>query len=186
MSKWIRGIYNAAANFNMRNALQSASGRTLGGNNKQLPEESNESNQHVKSSEPVEPSSITADTCTTATCTCARTSSRNGYRIPCKCDATTNKCATSGSATTATTATSEHTSSASTKDGELPNPHGTSCTCSLCRDYNEYVNYTVSATREDISTWVRVSNESRDFKQADADSAERVERCTGIPTGVTV
>lgn len=169
MSKWIRGIYNAAANFNMRNALQSARGRTLGGNNEHMHKVSNQSDQRVEPCEPIKSSS-----CATSDTTCSRTPTCNEYGIPCR-----HRGATSTS--------SEHTSaSISAKDGELPNPHGASCSCPNCRDYNEYVNYTASTSREDVSTWVRVSNEPRNFKQTNADATDRVEECTGIPTGVTV
>jgi hypothetical protein len=166
MSKWIRGIYNAAANFNMRNALQSARGRTLGGNNEHMRKVSNQSDQRVESSESIESSGVTSSTCTPATCTCARTSARNGYRIPCKCTATPSVSAT--------------------QDRSVIVGNDVIITDAIERDYNEYINYTISASREDISTWVRVSNEPRDFKPSNDSSENTVERCTGIPTGVTV
>jgi hypothetical protein len=43
MSKWVRGIYNTAANFVMSGSLRAASGSSMGRNPKQLREE------HVKS-----------------------------------------------------------------------------------------------------------------------------------------
>jgi hypothetical protein len=51
MSRWIRGIYNAAANFNMSRSLRAAAGRTLDRNDKQLHTSSDQRNQHVESSQ---------------------------------------------------------------------------------------------------------------------------------------
>ncbi len=48
MSKWIRGIYNTAANFNMSGALRAAAGRTLGRNDKHMHTSSDQRAQHVK------------------------------------------------------------------------------------------------------------------------------------------
>jgi hypothetical protein len=48
MSRWIRGIYNAAANFNMSRSLRAAAGRTLDRNNKQLHTSSDQRDQHVE------------------------------------------------------------------------------------------------------------------------------------------
>jgi hypothetical protein len=49
MSRWIRGIYNAAANFNMSRSLRAAAGRTLDRNDKQLHTSADQRNQHVES-----------------------------------------------------------------------------------------------------------------------------------------
>jgi hypothetical protein len=54
MSRWIRGIYNAAANFNMSRSLRAAAGRTLDRNDKQLHIIANERDQHVESVKPCE------------------------------------------------------------------------------------------------------------------------------------
>ncbi len=53
------------------------------------------------------------------------------------------------------------------------------------RDYAEYIAAT-SAKGEDAGSGIRDCVEPRDFKQAYANSADSVERCTGIPAGVTV
>jgi hypothetical protein len=171
MSKWFRGIYNAAANFNMSRSLRAAAGRILDRDTEHVREECNKSDQHVESSQSVESSSVTSRTCTPATCSCARTSTRNGYRIPCACSISASR--------------SSSSNSSSAKDGDLPNPHGTSCSCPSCRDYAEYT-ATFSSKGEGVSTWVRISNEPRSFKQTNADATDRIEQCTGIPAGVTV
>ena len=49
MSKWVRGIYNAAANFNLSNALRATSMGRLGRNSKQLHTGSDQRDQHVES-----------------------------------------------------------------------------------------------------------------------------------------
>jgi hypothetical protein len=53
------------------------------------------------------------------------------------------------------------------------------------RDYAEYIAAT-SAKGEDAGSGIRDSVKSRDFKQADANSGDSIERCIGIPAGVTV
>jgi hypothetical protein len=68
MSRWIRGIYNSAANFVLSGSLWSASGRTLGRRSEHLPKERNESNQHVESDKPSRSVGSTS-----ATCSCAGT-----------------------------------------------------------------------------------------------------------------
>jgi hypothetical protein len=49
MSKWVRGIYNAAANFNLSNALRATSMGRLGRNSKQLHTSADQRDQHVES-----------------------------------------------------------------------------------------------------------------------------------------
>jgi hypothetical protein len=75
MSRWVRGIYNSAANFVLSGSLRSASGRTLDRRSEHLPKERNESNEHVKSGEPCK-----SVVCTPATCSCSGTTT-NEHRI---------------------------------------------------------------------------------------------------------
>ena len=49
MSRWIRGIYNATANFNLCNALRATSLGRLGRNVKQLHTKSDKPSEHIKS-----------------------------------------------------------------------------------------------------------------------------------------
>jgi hypothetical protein len=53
------------------------------------------------------------------------------------------------------------------------------------RDYADYINAT-STKGQDTRSGVWGSDESRNFKQADANSADSVERRIGIPAGVTI
>jgi hypothetical protein len=49
MSRWVRGIYNAAANFVMSGSLRAARGRTMDRNTKHVHDESNQSGKRSKS-----------------------------------------------------------------------------------------------------------------------------------------
>jgi hypothetical protein len=53
------------------------------------------------------------------------------------------------------------------------------------RDYAEYIAAT-STKGQNTSSGVRDSVKSRDFKQADAESNDSIERCAGISAGVTI
>ena len=53
------------------------------------------------------------------------------------------------------------------------------------RDYADYVNAT-SSEGQDTRSGVWGSDEPRNFKQADAESSDSVERRIGIPAGVTI
>jgi len=174
MSSGVCGNDNTTTSNNLSYTLQSACYFTMDGNNKHMREESNQSNEHDKSGQSSESNIVTADTCTAATCTCARTSSRNGYRIPCKC--------TSGSTATS----SKHTSfpCAHCRDHDNTTPVS-SASDYIERDYAEYIAAT-SAKGEDAGSGIRDSVKSRDFKQADAESDDSIERCAGISAGVTI
>jgi hypothetical protein len=68
----------------------------------------------------------------------------------------------------------------------------TSFPCAHCNDYdprdNTNTDYIAARSSEgqDPRSWVWGGYEPRDFKQAYADSRDSIERCTGIPAGVTV
>ena len=66
----------------------------------------------------------------------------------------------------------------------------TSYPCAHCNDYdprdNTNTDSTASTQGQGISTRLWDCVEPRDFKQAYADSRDSIERCTGIPAGVTV
>jgi len=162
MSRWVRGIYNAAANFVMSGSLRAASGRTMDRDTKQLREECNQSNKHVESGQ-----SSKSDQSSQHACTChpSRT-----------CNCTAGDCADNdGNCRT---------------DGKLPNNHGDSCTCSLCRDYRDYISSTGSGTirteGQGAGSRIRFSHEPRHSQQADGNAATTIEHITGIPTGVTL
>jgi hypothetical protein len=97
----------------------------------------------------------------------------------------------------ASDAGSSATTTRATNDG---NAEHTSFPCAHCndydprdissadyieRDYAEYIAAT-SASRENTCSGVWDSDEPRNFKQADAESSDSIERCTGISAGVTI
>lgn len=163
MSRWVRGIYNAAANFVLSGSLRAASGRTMDRDTKHLRQESDKPNQSGESCQPSKSCGPTATTCScTGTCTCS----------------------------TARATTCSGSTASSAKDGKLPNNHGDSCTCSLCRDYADYISATGSGTirteGQGSGSRIRFSHEPRHTKQADGNAATTIEHITGIPTGVTL
>ena len=156
MSRWVRGIYNAAANFNLSNALRATSLGRLGRNGKQLQDGSDKSGKHIesnKSCEPDKPNKLGQHSCPshpTRTCDCPAGT----------CD-----------------------------DDNSTNLHVEGCICSLCRDYNDYVNATSGVRTEGQGSGARIrfSNESRSAKQPDTDATRTdIEYTTGIPTGTTI
>jgi hypothetical protein len=66
----------------------------------------------------------------------------------------------------------------------------TSYPCAHCNDYdprdNTNTDSTASTQGQGVSARLWGGYEPRDFKQAYADSRDSIERCTGIPAGVTV
>lgn len=163
MSKWVRGIYNTAANFVMSGSLRAASGRTMDRDAKQLSKESLKPNKCGKSCQ--SDKSCQSNDGHACTCHPART---------CNCSA--GDCADNDTACAS--------------DGKLPNNHGDSCTCSLCRDYRDYINATGSAAirteGQGAGSRIRFSHEPRDNKQSTSISTDPVEHITGIQSGVTV
>lgn len=72
---------------------------------------------------------------------------------------------------------------------DLPNPHGDSCTCPNCRNYNDYTEHIaklIDPERERSSTGIWIGNELRTFKQTDNGTTNDVEYITGISAGVTI
>lgn len=156
MSRWVRGIYNAAANFNLSNALRATGLGRLGRNGKQLHTESDKSGECVESDKPcksVKPNKSRTHGCPshpTRTCNCPTGT----------CD-----------------------------DDNSTNLHVEGCVCSICREYNEYTSYTASVRTEGqgSGSWIRFSDESRNFKQSDTDATRTdVEYITGIRTGTAI
>lgn len=162
MSRWVRGIYNAAANFVMSGSLRAANGRTLDRRSKHLSKECDESNQHVESGESSKPIGCTSTSSTRTTADAGRTST-NGSRA---------------------------STSATAQDGKLPSKHGDTCTCSLCRDYRDYIlssgSNSIRTEGQGAGSRIRVSNESRHFKRSSDSSTTDVEHITGIQPGVTI
>ena len=81
-------------------------------------------------------------------------------------------------------------SGAATRAASNGNAEHTSYPCAHCNDYdprdNTNTDNTSSTQGQGISARLWDCVEPRDFKQAYADSRDSIERCTGIPAGVTV
>ncbi len=81
-------------------------------------------------------------------------------------------------------------SSAATRAASNGNAEHTSYPCAHCNDYdprdNTNTDNTSSTQGQGASARLWDCVEPRDFKQAYADSRDSIERCTGIPAGVTV
>jgi len=173
LSRGLRRRNNGKQNFQLRDALQRTSVEQLDSNAGYMCKESNQRNEHEQSYKSCE-SNKSSEHATTASaaCTCARASARNGGRTNCTCSSSASGSSSSNSNSIA-------------KDGDLPNPHGNTCSCPGCRGYAEYT-ATFNTKGEGVSSWLWISAEPRSFKQTDADATDRVEQCTGIPAGVTV
>ena len=63
--------------------------------------------------------------------------------------------------------------------------HDSGCSCPICREYDDYT-AAISTKGQSISSRIWHSSEPRAFKQTDSTTTDPVERCTGIPTGVTI
>ena len=174
MSKWVRGIYNSAANFNMSRSLRSASSWFMDRKREQLRQESDKSDQSDKSSvanqscESVECGSPT-DCLGCAPFSCARLDpNSNYYREPANNDI---RC------------------SVTSVQYISRDEHGNDSPITLtitAREQDGNIDYSYSAERERAGTWVRISNEPRSTKQANSTTTDPVEYRTGIPTGVTL
>jgi hypothetical protein len=158
MSRWVRGIYNTAANFVMSGSLRAASGRTLDRESKHVRESSDKRDQHVESSQSGESSKLGNSTGTTTNGTSA-TSVIVGNDVIITdsrdiCDTECNKC------------------------------HPTFCD-HIERDYTSYT-ASIRTEGQGASSWIRVSNEPRSFERTNNTARTDVEHVTGIPTGVAI
>ena len=159
MSRWVRGIYNTAANFVMSGSLRAAAGRTLDRDTEHVRQINDQSPECLKSGEPDKSGeSINATNCTPATCRCIsyrNTSSANASDGDAICDNQCNKC------------------------------HPAFCD-HIERDYNDYLNATRNTKGKDTGSRVWVSDEPRAFERTNNTTRTDVEHVTGIPTGVAI
>ena len=81
MSKWVRGIYNSAANFVMSGSLRAASGSSMGRNPKQLREESGKCDKPAKSCKSNNECGSDTDCLGCAPFSCARFDPNSNYYI---------------------------------------------------------------------------------------------------------
>ena len=159
MSRWIRGIYNAAANFNLSNALRATSLGGLGRNVKQLHTESDKPSERVESDKP------------------CKSNQSDQYGGTCHRNRDTS------------CSNRDHCYVNKCNHGKSLNLHVDGCLCSVCREFHEYTSYTASVRTEGqgAGSWIRFSNESRSFKQPHPDATRAdVESVTGIPTGIAI
>lgn len=173
---------NRTANNNMPNALQSTYSFTLDRNIKYMYKECNQSNQHVESGKSCESVKCTCDPGSNATCTCT---------------GATTRATTDGSATPRHTSfpcshcrDNDSTASGLVRKHKYTSIRSTASKCATATDYieREYADYLSATSTKGQGVGARVwsSDEPRDFKQANADSGDSIERRTGIPAGVTV
>lgn len=159
MSRWIRGIYNAAANFNMSRSLRAAAGRILDRDTEHVRKECDKSN---KCEQP----------CESSESNCAATSR--------------SAIATTSARTSASGSSASSNNKSSRGDSCHPSgKHSDDCTCILCVDYRDYT-ASIRTEGQGAGSWIRLSDESGTFKQSNPDAAGSVERVTGVPTGVTI
>ena len=186
MSRWLRWFNNGKQGIKLLDTLQRACMGRLGYSTGQLRKERNQPNEHEQPSQSCESVKCDCDPGSNATCTCTRTTSG------------TTACgsASRSSAHTSFPCTHCRDHDASSTSG-LVRKHKyivlngnndtkyTSTSDVVERDYTDYIAAT-SAEGQGDSARVRGSDEPRNFKQADANAADSVERRTGIPTGVTI
>ena len=160
MSRWVRGIYNAAANFVLSRSLRAASGSSMGRNPKQLRAESDKSNKCVESNQSCKPDQSNK---------LGQHGCPNHPARTCDCPAGTCDDNYIGN-----------------KRFDL---HVEGCICSVCREYHEYISHTASVRTEGqgASSWIRLSDESGSAKQSNSDATRTdIEYITGIRTGTTI
>lgn len=170
MSRWIRGIYIAAANFNLSNALRATRMGGVDRDGKHVRESSDKCDQHVEPCKPCQSGS-----CATTGATCPRSPTCDEYGIPCR-----------HGATSPCTAATEGRSAIIGNDVVITvNSEFITAADYIEHEYAEYT-ATVRTQGQGNSTGVWIGNESRDFKHSNNAARTNVEHLTGIPTGVTI
>lgn len=167
MSRWIRGIYNAAANFNLSNALRATSVGRVGRDKQHLRKEHEQSNKCGESCQSDKPCK-SDDATSTGSGTCPCTSDRIVDTIIIGNDVVI-------------------TNSSDICDEQCHKCHPTFCD-HIERDYSEYTSYTATIRTEGqgAGSRIRVSAEPRYNKQSNSITTDPVEHITGIQSGVTI
>jgi hypothetical protein len=161
MSRWIRGIYNAAANFNLSNALRATSVGRMGRNNQHLHAGSDQCDEHV------EP------------CQSGESDQSGEYGGTCHRNRDT-KC---GAGNHCYANACKHASSTNTII--IGNDVIITANDYIERDYADYT-ASIRTEGQGAGARIRLSNESRHTKRSDNTARTDIEHITGIPTGVTV
>ena len=177
MSRWVRGIYNTAANFVMSGSLRAASGRTLGGKRELVRESSDKRNQHVKSSQSSE-----SDQSGEYGGTCHRNRDT-------KCSSGNHCYANACNHATSPDTIIIGNDVIITKSSDICDTQCNKCHPTFCDHIErDYADYTASIRTEGqgAGSWIRVSNEPRHFERTNNTTRADVEHVTGIPTGVTI
>jgi hypothetical protein len=157
MSGRLHWSSNGKQDVELCDTLQRACVEQLDGNSGYLHQESNQLNEHEQSIKPSESDSFTHDAGSSATAT---------------------------RATPITRSTVGHTSFPCAHCNDY-DPRVNTSADYIERDYADYIAATGSSG-ENTRSGVRNSDEPRNFKQADAESSDSVERRIGIPAGVTI
>lgn len=176
MSKWVRGIYNSAANFNLSRSLRAASTWFVGRNREHVREECDKSDkcdkscESSKSDQSVECGSY-SDCLGCAPFSCARLDPSSIYY---RGDNNDN---------------GDAKYSATTIEYLSRDENGNDVPIAItitAREQDGIIDYTYSAEGKGAGSWVRVSDESGNTEQTTTTTRDPVEYSTGIPTGVTV
>ena len=175
MSSWLRWVNNTAANFNLSKSIRATSNRFMGRSDKQLRKESNKPNEYEQSCQSSESNCVASCSTSSASRTTSGTASSGSHAYT---------RTTASSASTTCGSGSSASKFASAKERAIP-IHASGCSCSLCRDYDDYTS-TVGTKGQRTCSRIRDSFEPRAIKQAYSTTTDPIERCTGIPTGVTI
>lgn len=165
----VHGINNSAANFLLSRPIRFASVGWFMGRDKQhmqaINDEPNERGQSSIASESTQPSKHTCPSHHNRTCDCpsGNCADNDGECGTCKCFNCNCE-----------------------QDGNLPSQHSDSCTCPVCRDYNDYTTAIISPQRERTSTGIWIGNELRAAEYTNTDAANSIEYITGLSAGDAV
>lgn len=176
MSGRLHRRHNGEQDIELLDSLQRAAMERLDSIARHVREKSNQRNEHEQSGQSCESDKCTCDPGSNATCACTGATPRATTCGGTTCTSSTNN---GGAATSSIIGRHFNTTSVATSS------ECNTVTDYIERDYAEYLAAT-STERQRTSAWVRNSIESRNFKQANADSGDSIERRTGIPAGVTI
>ncbi len=159
MSRGLHWSNNGEQDVELRDTLQRACVEQLDGDAGYLHQESDQRNEYEQPGKPCESNKCICDPGSNATCTCTGAPTIDRSAIG-------------------------HTSFPCAHCNDY-DPRDNTSADYIERDYADYIAAT-SASGKNTCSGVWGSDESRNFKQADANSANSVERRIGIPAGVTI
>jgi hypothetical protein len=183
MSGRLRGGNNGEQDIELLDPVQRSNVERMDSGSGHMRKECDQRDEHEQSAKSCESNKCDCDPGTNATCICIRASAGNDCgSIPTRsAEHTSFPCAhCRDNDSTASVHVRKHKYDSITANRECNNT-----TDYLERIYTAY-DIATSAEGESASSRVRGSDEHRDFKQADASSADSIERRIGIPAGVTI